>query len=462
MKLPSRDVIDLKEFKLPPWPHTPKTTRSVEWMPGSGFQDVVSSSKAGYKEPSRRVRRSSSYKGYNTGKQSALDLEAIGSNYPKIRIKQQIAKDRPNVEACTTNGTTANAQEIPNAARRVTSAAITIRITDKQSLQDTQMDEGLTMLRDEKGNEGHQESEYIGEALAEGSNDPSSLHEELSGPTKAACTSLGTHGQKLDTRRSKICHVADPKHETHSSSPLVKSKTSASSSNYTLLPLASSSMTKAAVGDHTKIERAYAPGTPELGMSTSHSVDHRYPLTAFSKLAIQSSTDVVKVAGHETEADGDEDNDEDEAKESDQSNSRASTSDSYIMLEETEAFHKNLPVVDDNSESILSKSEKAHHFPNQSPSSTSSALAPKYPTLSTGAYFVQAVHQLSSLIKPAQMLPRRKSHMMPSVSPRERTREEEANDEGVLQLSISPSLGRKMSKLPFQPPFRIVDEEEKD
>ena len=181
MKLPIRETIDLKEFKFPPTPQTPRLARRyLNWTPGSGFDSIqLSSPTALNKRYGRRThvdsysrRRRSRIRRADQPKARAVD--DVSSNAD--RRKREVVKRRLFAGGSSHNtGAISTRDSVTESGKPAEEA-----VEDEQSQplseigqQDVQEGEGPALAEEVQN---HQEP-LIRQPLAEGPSSRNSLRE---------------------------------------------------------------------------------------------------------------------------------------------------------------------------------------------------------------------------------------------------------------------------------------------
>ncbi|KAL8796114.1 MAG: hypothetical protein Q9195_001447 [Heterodermia aff. obscurata] len=480
VKLPTREAIDLKAFKFPQVPQTPRARRYLDWTPGSGFEGISLSSPTASTKRFRRRRlcttfsRSSRSRHADRSEAKAVGAESSNAHRQEGEfVKRRLfAGGNPHNTAISTRHSVGDSEK---------PAEVATADDDEQwqplcelGQQEVQDSEGAALAEETQN---HQEA-LVGQALAEEPNRRRSLREWYHKTAKASCRDAEPSHTVLDVLPDS--HTANkPQGTAIESGPHDAAIFPCSA--YPHSP--SSALQDAPVHNTQEVIPTSTPN--EIADSPDHGLLHA-PSSSLHEAATsgpkQSDMD-IEITDQDTDKDhksaqGSPSADEDWESMPEENPERETTSQNPDK--ETEP-HEGSPlesIPDDgdwqttletnndddmnskrptawqpDDEDMLDAVEEQQQQQYTPPAQPTPApkKSSKRQRVTTGTNFTQAVPQLNSPSppKPSQIPPRRKSTSLFNHPPG-RSREQEAP---VLHLGITPRLKRKLSEVQFKPPF---------
>ncbi|KAG7004932.1 phospholipase [Physcia stellaris] len=515
IKLPTHNGINVSDFKFPstPTPQTPKASKFSNWTPGSGFDHIPFSFSTDLGKRHRRVRRIDSLSGSGLKLANRSRSQAVCKKISGSHPKQDIdggALGILDLDSFRQNVT--KSVHLPDEFQNLSnppSADVVNESEEQHSRHDVcRQEQALPPISTNDDRQNHQDPNLIGEALAEALNDSSSIPEEDSrNAAEASCLNVTAECTTEETDRHTAGCTTDviTKSTTcpsdffsyfeylHTSPALQDAPTHDTSwPPQTEAPVdqvffpyyASSSPPSSAVAE------AEACETEHSGKDNSRVGADSEEATGSNQHMCQSHRSDEEVGWEMLEEEEEEAEDEmegdhpdlprqsmtgdggvdamlDDVEEPKGLNQRPSQTQTQNNIRLPNAFEPELtwqgfsPVGHGPGITPFAQDPPYYHLhrPNIDTSSpaphSSPPLQPKTLltiTLTSDAYFTKAVEQLSSPSKAPRKLPSRKSQGRPTSH--------RAKEEGVLHLGVSPSLKRKLSKIPFRPPLLASREDD--
>ena len=345
VKLPIREHIDLKEFKFPQVPQTPRTRRYLNWTPGSGFDGIQLSSPSVLTKRFRRRTHVDCSRSSRNRLADAPKGKAVGDESSNAHRRERDVKRRLFAGGSSHNTAISIRRPVGESGQPAEEAVEEEQWPPlcKTGQHEGQKGEGPALAEEVQN---HQEA-FIGQTLAEEPSMSSSIREWYHKTAKASCCDAEPSHMVLDVPPGSATdsHTAN---RTQGIAIESGPNVSAISPHSTYLHLPSSALQDPSV--HNTHEAIPTSTLNEIGYFPYHAYLH-----SPSSTLQEAATPGAKQSGMEVEI---ADQDTDKETESRQNSSSGGTSneeDCETMLEENES----LEIADENTDSEPESSQNS-------------------------------------------------------------------------------------------------------